>query len=87
MYGEFQMEHTTISNGGEFLLPNASEKANIVSAFNGDESAPNYIRNCTISNSTGYGIVVEANTLNYDYDDPDKNNTFTDNASGSVIVK
>jgi hypothetical protein len=83
----FRIEHLIIKNGGEFILPNATEKANIVSAYirgNGDQEI---FRNSTISNSAGWGIVVESGTWNFEFDDPAKNNTFSNNASGDIIIK
>jgi len=83
--GEFQINHAIIKNGGEFLLPDASERANIVSAFNGRDDAPNSIKNTTIASSAGYGIVIENRTLHYGYDDPANNNTFIDNALDDLL--
>ena len=85
MASEFRIEHAIIKNGGGFLLPNASEKANIVSAFNGNESAPNKLINSTISDSDGYGIVIAPNTIDYEYDAPGKNNIFINNALGDIL--
>ena len=83
----FGFEHVIIKNGGEFVLPGATEKANVVSAA---PDAPNDSRemiHTTISNSAGYGIVVEANTLDYDYENPEHENVFENNGSGNVVVK
>jgi hypothetical protein len=85
MASEFQIEHTIIKNGGGFLLPNATEKANIVSAFNGRDDAPNRLINSTISDSEGYGIIIAPNTIDYGFDDPGKNNVFMNNALGDIL--
>lgn len=83
-YGGF--EHVIIRNGGEFVLPNATEEANIVSAVPADEEIFEMV-NSTISNSAGYGIVVEAGTKDFDYEDPDNNNIFENNELGDVVKK
>lgn len=85
--GWFQIKHTTISNGGEFILPGATEKANVVSAYTGNWQNQIQFHDNTISGSAGYGIVVEENTFNFEYDNPGKNNEFINNASGDVLVK
>ena len=44
-------------------------------------------RNTSVTGSAGYGIVVESGTIDFDFENPNKNNTFTNNASGTVLVK
>ena len=86
--GDFQIENLVIRNGGGFKLPNASEKANIVSNYTDMISGPQqYMRNSTISGSSGWGIVVEAGTYNFMFDDATHNNTFSNNTSGDITVK
>lgn len=85
--GWFDVNHTIFRNAGEFILPGATEIANIISAYTG--SWTNLIRftNNTISGSSGHGIVVETATYDPNYEDSGKNNTFFDNASGDVLIK
>ncbi|MBC2717339.1 MAG: hypothetical protein HF978_18700 [Desulfobacteraceae bacterium] len=83
--GYFRIDHCSILNGGEFLLPDASEKANVVYAYNGPGNNGNRMHNSTVANSAGYGIVQEFITEDYDFLDPAKNNIFTDNALGDFI--
>jgi hypothetical protein len=83
----FRMQHCTIKNGGEFILPGASEPANFVN--NSRESFGTYlIQNCTFSGSAGYGFVEEYNIRNpYDVLAPELENTFSNNALGDFIKK
>ncbi|RKY91676.1 MAG: hypothetical protein DRQ01_07350 [Ignavibacteriae bacterium] len=83
----FRIEHLIVKNGGEFILPNATEKANIVSAYIRSGGDQQVFRNSTISNSAGWGIVVESGTWDFEFDEPAKNNTFTNNTSGDIIIK
>ena len=87
--GVFQIDNFIIRNGGEFILPGATERANIISKFiygSGLGAEQTFI-NSTVSNSAGWGIVVESGTYNFEFDDPAKNNTFSDNTSGDILVK
>jgi len=83
----YGLEHVIIKNGGEFILPNATEKANVISATPDEQSQFLEMINTTISHSAGYGLVAEANSLIYDFENPAHQNTFSDNASGNVLVK
>jgi K319L-like, PKD domain len=85
--GWWDFNYFIIRNGGGFVLPSATEKANMSVAYTG--SLPTLINftNSTVENSDGYGIVVEAGTIDYGYDDAGKNNTFLNNLSGNVLVK
>ena len=85
--GRFKIEHFIIRNGGEFLLPNATETANIISNYPFGDGAQQIFENSTVSNSAGWGIVVESGTYNFEFDDPTKNNTFSNNSSGDILVK
>ena len=44
-------------------------------------------RKPSLPNSAGRRIVVESGSYNFEFDDPAKNNTFSNNASGDVLVK
>ena len=44
-------------------------------------------RKPSLPNSAGRGIVVESGSCDFGFDDPAKNNTFSNNASGDVLVK
>ncbi len=83
----YRIENTIIKNGGEFLLPNASEMANIVSAIPAGDNGVYIMQESTISNSAGYGIVIEANTKNFEFENPEFNNTFENNVQGNIIRK
>ncbi len=70
------------------MLPNATEQANIVSNYTDLASAPQqYLKNSTIAGGSGWGIAVEAGSYNFMFDEPVKNNTFTGNSSGDIIIK
>ena len=84
--GYFRINGLIIKNAGEFLLPGATEKANIVSKYNLSNYQNQYLTNSEISNSAGWGIVVEPNTYNFEFDKPENNNTFNNNALGDIIV-
>jgi len=43
-------------------------------------------RNATISDNGGWRIGVEADTWDFEFDDPAKNNTCSNNESGDVLV-
>ena len=85
--GYFRINGLVIKNAGEFILPGATERANIVSKYNLSLYDQQYLTNSEISNSAGWGIVVESGTYNFEFDDPAKNNTFSNNASGDILVK
>jgi hypothetical protein len=85
--GRFRFEGTIIRNGGEFILPGATELANVISAIPSGASWYREMIYSTISDSAGYGIVVEQNTEDFGYDSPDKFNSFDNNASGDVLRK
>ena len=86
MAGKFRIEGTTIKNGGEYLLPGATELANFVSALT-EVNQYHIMVESDLIGSAGYGIVVEAGSEDYDYDNPDRNNSFENNASGSILRK
>lgn len=83
----YGLEHIIIKNGGEFLLHNATEKANVIAATPDEQGQFLEMINTTVSNSAGYGLVVETNSLSYDFENPEHQNTFSNNASGNVLVK
>ena len=83
----FKLDHCIIRNGGEFILPGATEKANVISAYQAGWYDLILFTNNTISGSAGYGIVVEAGSYNPEFDDTAKNNEFYDNTSGNILVK
>ena len=83
----FRINHLIIKNGGEFVVPEATERANIISAYIKDNIQSQTFTNSQILNSGGWGVVVESSTLDYGFDDAEKNNLFSDNASGNVVVK
>lgn len=84
--GYFRINGLKIKNAGEFLLPGATEKANIVSKYNLSNYQSQYLTNSEISNSAGWGIVVEPNTYNFEFDKPEYLNTFINNDLGDIIV-
>ena len=84
---DFRLINTIITNGGEFILPGATEKTNIVSAVPTSLVGQFYMSYSEISNSAGYGIVIEAGTKDIEYEAPDNNNTFENNALGDIIRK
>jgi len=85
--GGYRIEYLDIRNGGQYVLPDATEKANVVSSFVQSYSDKLKFENCSVSNSAGWGAVVESGTYNIGFDDPAKNNSFSSNASGDVLVK
>jgi len=86
--GRFDIEHVIIKNGGEYILENATERANIVSAYpSGGSGKPDWFKNNTVSNSAGYGIVMERSSYNFDFTNPDQANKFSNNSSGDIIDK
>jgi len=87
LQGYYRIEHLIVRNGGEFILDEATEKANIISDFQESNPASCFFINSTVSNSSGWGIVVESFSVNFEFDDPEKNNTFQNNASGDILIK
>lgn len=85
--GRFNINNLVIRNGGEFILTDATEKANLVFNYISGDLGSQMFENSTISNSAGYGIVIESGSYDFEFDDPEKNNTFTNNASGDILVK
>ena len=85
--GGFDIKHAIIRNGGEFVLPNATEKANIVTAVTDDLEPLYRMSYTTISNSAGYGLVYESGAFDYEYEDAKFNNTFENNSQGDVLRK
>ncbi len=83
----FRITHLIIKNGGEFILPDATEKANIISAYVKSDIQSQIFTDSQILNSGGWGVVVEAETLDYGFDDAGKNNVFSNNDSGDIIIK
>ena len=84
--GNFNINHLQIKNGGGFLLPDASLKANMYFT-NTNVGVAEYFKtftNCTISGSDGHGIVLSNNAIDFDFEDPLKNNTFSTNNLGNV---
>jgi len=51
--GRFRIEGTLITNGGEFILPGASELADVISAIPVKDNKYHIMTNTTISNSAG----------------------------------
>jgi len=84
---DFRIINTIIKNGGEFIIPGATEKTNIVSAVPESLVGQLYMSYSEISNSAGYGIVIEAGTKDIEYEDPGLENTFENNASGNILRK
>ena len=84
--GYFRINGLIVTNGGGALLPGASELANIVSKYNLSNYQNQFLTNSEISKSAGWGIVVEPDTYNFEFDDPEKNNVFYDNALGDIII-
>jgi len=83
--GYFEITHTTIRNGGEFIIDDATERANVISNYRGTRGGNIRFTNSTVSDSAGYGIVQEAGSFDYDYEG--SGNTFSNNASGDVLKK
>ena len=83
--GSFEVRHTVIRNGGEFILDDATEKANVVIWYRGLEPDPTVFVNNTVSGSDGWGLVQEAGSFDNDYEG--NGNTYFDNASGDVLKK
>ena len=83
----FRVDNLIVKNGGQFIIPGGSEKANIVSNYNETKDGGLFVKNTTISNSAGWGIVVEPESYDFKFDDPALNNTFSNNASGDIFVK
>ena len=85
--GRFRIEGTIIRNGGEFILPGATERANVISAIPIGATGYREMVYSNVSDSDGYGIVIEQNTEDFGYDSPDKYNTFENNADGDILRK
>lgn len=85
--GWWDIDHFEIRNGGGFIIPNATEKANVSTYHTGFYTNLIKFTNSTIENSDGWGIVVEQNSFDYGYDDPSRNNIFNNNSAGDVLVK
>jgi hypothetical protein len=83
--GWFEVRHTIIRNGGEFIIDGATEKTNVVIYYRGLEPSPTVFTNNTVSGSDGWGLVQEAGSFDYDYEG--NGNTYADNASGDVLKK
>lgn len=83
--GYFNITHTIIRNGGEFLIDDATELANVISNYQGIDGSLLKFNNCTVSDSAGYGLVQEAGSLDYNYEG--NGNTYADNASEDVLKK
>ncbi len=82
--GDFDINYLQIKNGGEFMQPGANNSSNVY--FNNVGIGVFQIfNNSTISGSAGYGVVMSNNAINFDFEDPAKNNTFSGNALGTVI--
>ncbi len=86
-YGYMDVRHCIIKNGGEFVLPGATEKANFSYFNNGFDSNLIKFNNCTVSGSAGYGIIVEEGSFDPEFDAPGKNNEFYDNTLGDILVQ
>jgi len=86
LYSDFHINHAIIRNGGAYSLHDdlGGLRANIVTAWNGHDDFHPSIRNTSIENSTEWGIIIAPQTINFNYEDPEKNNTFTNNPSGNV---
>jgi len=86
----YNMQYCQIKNGGELNIFNSnnspsSEKANVVFNYGGIQSTT--FKNNTITNSAGYGVLVEALKQNPDAGNAIHGNTFSGNTSGNIIVK
>lgn len=78
------IEYATIDNGGFNEI--AGEKANLnIGGFVGSSRIE--VRNCTISNSDGVGIFVDADSVDGVNDDIDTVNTFLNNAAGDLVLE
>ena len=85
--GNFNINFLQVKNGGEYLLPGASNKANIFFDFTSADNN-DYFKtfiNSTISGSEGYGVVLSNGAVAFDFLDPVKQNTFSGNTLGNVI--
>ena len=85
--GYFRINGLVVKNGGEFILPGATEKANIISNFHLMDYGQQFLTNSKILNSAGWGIVTEADRWNFEFEAPEKNNTFDNNTSGDILIK
>lgn len=68
-------------------MPGASTKANIFFDYQDSGSTDFWktFTNCVVSGSDGYGIVLSSSAIDFDFEDPAKNNTFSDNGLGNII--
>ncbi len=85
--GLYIVKYAEFKNGGGFTLADDlnDETANVVTVFNGTQEQLALIENCTIENSTGYGIIAAPLSLDYMWNDPKWNNTFINNADGDYL--
>ena len=85
--GNFNINYLQVKNGGEFLLPGASNKGNVFFDFTSADNTSYYqtFSNSTISGSAGYGVVQSNASNDYDFEAPFRNNTFSGNTLGNVI--
>lgn len=83
--GYFDIRHTTIRNGGEFIIDDATERANVIANYTGVYSSLVKFTNCTVSGGAAWGLVQEAGSIDYNYEG--NGNTYFDNASGDVLKK
>jgi len=82
--GDFDIDYLQIRNGGEFAQPGANSASNLFFNNVGTGVLQNF-NNSTFSGSAGYGVVMSNSSINFDFEDPAKNNTFIENNSGNVI--
>jgi hypothetical protein len=83
--GWFDITHTIIRNGGEFIIDDATERANVIANYKGFNGVQLNFTNCTISDSAGWGVVQEAGSFDYNFEG--NGNTYSNNASGDVLKK
>ena len=83
--GYFQIDHTIIRNGAEFVMADATERANVIWNYTGLDGALLSFTNNTVSNSDAWGLVQEAGTIDYNFEG--NGNTYSNNASGDVLRK
>ena len=85
--GLYIVKHAKFINGGGFPLADdlGTETGNVVTAFNGTQEQLALLDNCTFENSAGYGLIKAPISIDYMWEDPKWNNTFTNNANGDVL--
>ena len=76
-----EMAHATIDGGGIAMFPGATEEANLVIDGTGNIS----VQNCTFSNSDGYGVLIELDATEYDFQGAENSNIFINNSSGDIL--